>query len=66
MRIANELLWKIYQAQNCTQTEFCKRLGYKSSQSNMSQWLNGQKDLSLNKLVKFCNKLNIKLKIEIV
>lgn len=66
MKIANELLWRIYQSQDCSQTEFCKRLGYKSSQSNMSQWLNGQKDLSLNKLVEFCDKLNVKLKIEIV
>ena len=61
----NDLLWKIYQNQNCTRTEFCKRLGYKGSQSNMSQWLNNQKELSLDQLVKFCKKLNIEIKIEL-
>ena len=66
MKIANELLWKIYQEQDCTRTEFCKMLGYKASYSNISQWLNGDKDLSLDQLEKFCNKLNIKLRIEIV
>lgn len=62
----NELLWEIFQQKDCTRTEFCKRLGYKGSQSNMSQWLNGKTELSLSQLAKFCNKLNVKLKIEIV
>lgn len=66
MKLANELLWKIYQDSDCTRTEFCKKLGYKGSQSNMSQWLNGKTDLSLDQLAKFCDKLNVKLKIEIV
>lgn len=65
MKIANEILWQIYQKQDCSRTEFCKRLGYKTSYSNISQWLNGDKDLSLDQLVKFCNKLNIKLRIEL-
>lgn len=63
---ANDILWQIYQDQDCSRTEFCKRLGYRSSQSNVSQWLNGQTNLSLDQLVKFCDKLNVKLKIEIV
>jgi transcriptional regulator with XRE-family HTH domain len=66
MKLANELLWSIYQDSECTRTEFCKKLGYSGSQSNMSQWLNGKTDLSLDQLAKFCDKLNIKLKIEIV
>jgi len=65
MKIANEILWQIYQEQDCSRTEFCKRLGYKTSQSNISQWLNGKTDLSLDQLAKFCDKLNIKLKIEL-
>ena len=65
MKIANEILWQIYQEQDCSRTEFCKMLGYKRSYSNISQWLNGDKDLSLDQLEKFCNKLNIKLRIEL-
>jgi len=62
----NEILYKIYIDSNCTRTEFCKMLGYKKSQSNMSQWLNFKNELSLNQLLKFCNKLNVKLKIELL
>jgi transcriptional regulator with XRE-family HTH domain len=65
MKIANEILWQIYQNKDCTRTEFSKMLGYKTSYSNISQWLNGDKDLTLDQLEKFCKKLNIKLKIEI-
>ena len=65
MNLANEFLWKIFQNSNCSQTEFCRKLGYKTSNSSMSLWLSGKKDLSLNKLVYFCEKLNIKIKIEI-
>ena len=65
MNLANEFLWKIYLTEDCTQTEFCRKLGYKTSNSSMSLWLSGKKDLSLNKLVYFCEKLNIKIKIEI-
>lgn len=62
----NEILYKIFIDLDCTRTEFCKMLGYKGSQSNVSQWLNNKSELSLNQLLKFCNKLNIKLKIEIL
>jgi transcriptional regulator with XRE-family HTH domain len=62
---ANEILWQIFQNSGCTQTEFCIRLGYGKSYSNMSGWLNGKTRLSLDKLVEFCEKLNVKLKIEL-
>lgn len=61
----NDLLWRIYINEDCSRSEFCKRLGYKGSQSNMSQWLNYKTKLSLDQLVKFCNKLNIKLILEL-
>jgi len=62
----NDLLWRIYINEDCSRSEFCKMLGYKKSQSNMSQWLNFKNELSLNQLLKFCNKLNVKLKIELL
>lgn len=62
----NEILYKIFIDCDCTRTEFCKMLGYKTSQSNVSQWLNNKSELSFSQLLKFCNKLNIKLKIEIL
>lgn len=62
----NEILYKIFIDLDCTRTEFCKMLGYKTSQSNVSQWLNNKSELSFSQLLKFCNKLNIKLKIEIL
>jgi transcriptional regulator with XRE-family HTH domain len=66
MNIANQILWDIFQNNNCTQTEFCKKLGYKGHTPNMSQWLSGNMDLSLDKLKGFCDKLNLTLKIELV
>jgi len=65
MKLANELLWKIYQDSNCSQTEFCRKLGYKVSNSSMSLWLSGKKDLSLNKLIEFCDRLKINYTINI-
>ena len=62
----NELLLEIFKHKDCTRTEFCKMLGYNRSQSNMSQWLNGKTELSLSQFLKFCDKLNVKVKIEIV
>lgn len=61
----NEILWKIFQSKNCTRTDFCKMLGYKSSQSNMSQWLNGQTELSIDQLANFCKKLKINFEIKV-
>ncbi len=66
MNIANEILWDMFQRSNCTQTEFCVRLGYRTHTPNMSQWLSGNTDLSLNLLKKFCDTLNFTLKIELV
>jgi transcriptional regulator with XRE-family HTH domain len=57
----NEILWKIYQNQNCSQTEFCKKIGYKTHTSNMSQWLNGRLFISYEKLEKICEAFNYKL-----
>jgi hypothetical protein len=53
MKIANEIFWQIYQDKDCTRTQFSKMLGYKTSYSNISQWLNGDKDLTLDQLEKF-------------
>lgn len=66
MKRTNQLFWEIYQEKDCTRTAFSKMLGYNRPNSNVSLWLNGTKDLSLDQLEKFCNKLNIKLKIDIV
>jgi hypothetical protein len=66
MNIANQILWDIFQKSDCTQTEFCIKLGYKGHTPNMSQWLSGNMCLSLDKLNEFCEKLNLTLKIELV
>lgn len=61
--ITNSILWTIYQEQNCSQTEFCKRIGYKTHTSNMSQWLNGGLELSYEKLKEICEVFGYKLTI---
>lgn len=66
MKLSNQILWNIFQNANCSQTDFCKMLGYKKHTPNMSQWLSGNLDLSLDKLKEFCDKLNLKLKIELL
>jgi transcriptional regulator with XRE-family HTH domain len=66
MNLANQILWNMFQKSNCTQTEFCIKLGYKKHTPNMSQWLSGNIDLSLDKLKEFCDKLNFTLKIELL
>jgi len=66
MNIANEILWDIFQRSNCTQKEFFIRLGYNGHTPNMSQWLKGNMDLSLDKLKEICDKLNFTLKIELL
>ena len=65
MRVTNQILWDIYQSYDCSRTEFSIILGYGKSNSNVSLWLNGTKDLSLDQLEKFCNKLGKKLTIKI-
>ena len=65
MRVTNQILWDIYQSYDCSRTEFSIILGYGRSNSNVSLWLNGTKDLSLDQLEKFCNKLGKKLTIKI-
>ena len=40
-------------------------LGYKTHTTNMSQWLNGNLDLSYDQLEKFCNKLGKPLIIKL-
>jgi len=66
MNIANEILWDMFQKSNCTQTKFCVKLGYRTHTPNMSQWLKGNMDLSLDKLKEICDKLNFTLKIELL
>ena len=65
MRVANQILWDLYQEKDCSQTDFCIMLGYKKHTSNMTQWLNGKLDLSFDQLEKFCNKLGKKLIIKL-
>lgn len=65
MKKTNQIFWEIYQGYECSRTDFCKMLGYEKPSSNVSQWLNGRLDLSLDQLEKFCNKLNIKFTYEV-
>jgi hypothetical protein len=65
MKQTNKILWDIYLEYNCSQTKFCKILGYEKHTPNISQWLSGNLDLSLDQLEKFCNKLGKKLTIKI-
>ncbi len=65
MKQSNQILWELFQNYNCSQTDFCIMLGYKTHTSNMTQWLSGRLDLSLDQLEKFCNKLNKELIIKI-
>lgn len=65
MNKANKILWKMFQDNDCSQTDFCIKLGYKSHTSNMSKWLSGNDELSLTLLEKFCDRLGYKLKIEL-
>lgn len=65
MYVTNEILWKMFQDNDCTKTDFCKKLGYNCGTSNMSKWLSNKDELSLNKLKEFCDRLGYKLKIEL-
>jgi hypothetical protein len=65
MKQSNQILWELYQSYNCSQTDFCIMLGYKTHTTNMSQWLNGNLDLSYDQLEKFCNKLGKPLIIKL-
>lgn len=65
MKQTNQILYDLYINENCSRTDFCIKLGYKGSISNMSSWLNGKIDLSLDQLEKFCIKLNKELIIKI-
>ncbi len=65
MKQSNQILWDLFQSYNCSQTDFCIMLGYKAHTPNMTQWLSGRLDLSLDQLEKFCNKLNKELIIQI-
>ena len=49
MKQSNQILWDLY----------------KTHTTNMSQWLNGNLDLSLDQLEKFCNKLGKTLIIKL-
>lgn len=66
MNRANEILNEIYERSNCNQTEFCMRLGYKGHYTNMSQYLSGNLDISLDLLQRYCDKLNFTLNIEVL
>ena len=66
MNLSNKILNEVYERSNCNQTEFCIRLGYNGHTPNMSQWLKGNMDLSLDKLKEICDKLNFTLKIELL
>lgn len=65
MKKTNQILWDIFNNLDCSRTEFSLMLGYKKCDTNVSMWLNNRKDLSLDQLEKFCNKLNIKLNYEV-
>lgn len=65
MKETNEIFWKLYIEQDCSQIEFARRLGYKKTNGAISRWLSGQDDLSLGKLEKICAILNKKLIINL-
>jgi transcriptional regulator with XRE-family HTH domain len=58
----NQILWEIYQKENCSQTEFAKKVGMNRT-TNISLWLSDQKDISFEKLEDIANRLNYKLNI---
>lgn len=61
MKETNQILWKLFMEQDCSQKEFIRRLGYTKSNGSISRWLSGQDDLSLGKLEKLCAILNKEL-----
>jgi len=66
MKETNQVLWKLFMEQNCSQKEFIRRLGYAKSNGAISRWLSGQDDLSLGKLEKLCAILNKELIINLI
>jgi transcriptional regulator with XRE-family HTH domain len=58
----NEILRIIFEDQDCTITEFAKRVKMKRT-SSISLWLNDENPLSFEKLQEMCEFLNYKLKI---
>jgi DNA-binding Xre family transcriptional regulator len=64
MRKTNQILWELYIQEDCSRTDFCKKLGMKGY-SNMSCWLNDKHELSIDQLNKICKKLGKELIIKI-
>lgn len=58
----NQILWELFQNEDCSQTDFAKKVGMKRT-TNISLWLSDQKDISFEKLEDIANKLNYKLKV---
>lgn len=58
----NEILWEIYQKEDCSQTEFARKVKMKRT-TNISLWLSDQKDISYEKLEDIANKLGYKLSL---
>jgi hypothetical protein len=58
----NQILWEIYQKEDCSQTEFAKKVGMNRT-TNISLWLSDQKDISFEKLEDIANRLNYKLNV---
>jgi len=60
----NQILWEIYQKEDCSQTEFAKKVGMKRT-TNISLWLSDQKDISFEKLEDIANNISLFLKQKI-
>lgn len=58
----NEILWKIYQEQDCSQTDFAKKVKMKRT-DNISRWLSNDKILSFEKLKSITDELGYKLNL---
>lgn len=58
----NEILWEIFLKEDCSQTEFAKRVGLKRT-ANLSMWLSTQNILSFEKLEDITDRLGYKLNV---
>jgi len=60
----NQILWEIYQKEDCSQTEFAKKVKLKRT-ANLSMWLSNQNKLSFEKLEDIADRLGYKLSVSI-
>ena len=59
----NNILFKLFLKENCTQLEFAHRI--ESDKHSVNDWLKNKNQLRFDKLEQIANKLNKKIKIKI-